>query len=269
MKYDIDNLNFRPLTADEIELRVGTVSSKGATLLLYQDARCAMDILDETVGKNCWQRDHKEVKGNMYCSIGIWDENKNEWIWKSDCGVESNTEAVKGEASDSFKRSAVNWGIGRELYSSPFIFVKCPTVQRQRGGYELAEKYLFSDAKVSHIKLDDKRKIKELVIEGGDGAELFRYPRNNNYVPRASQPRQQSGYDAGEDYSPHDMITAEEAMTLKEVISDVNYDTKTLLAYVGGKLNREIASVDSMTKNEYICALKALEAYRARLEQRL
>lgn len=127
------NIKFRDLRADEIEVRVQSIKSKkgangeysvtGAVLLFYKDARCDMNILDETVGAENWQREHYQVKDSMFCKIGIWDEDKSEWVWKADCGTESNTEAQKGESSDSFKRSAVSWGIGRELYSAPFTWV--------------------------------------------------------------------------------------------------------------------------------------------------
>ena len=114
---------FRLLRADEIECRVQTCKEKGVSLLLYKDARCDMNILDETVGELQWQRDHKELKGNVYCGVGILYNQLDEWIWKWDAGAESYTEKEKGEASDSFKRACVNWGIGRELYTSPFIWI--------------------------------------------------------------------------------------------------------------------------------------------------
>ena len=126
---------FRDLRADEIECRIGQINKqgKGLSLLLYKDARCDMTILDETVGTLNWQREHYEVKGNMYCKVSIWDAEKNTWVWKSDCGTESNTEAQKGEASDSFKRACVNWGIGRELYTSPFIWVPANLCRLENG----------------------------------------------------------------------------------------------------------------------------------------
>lgn len=112
---------FRDLRADEIECRIQSVKEKGLVLLLYKNARCDMNILDETVGCDKWQREHYECKGNLFCKVGILFDNG--WVWKSDCGTESNTEAEKGEASDSFKRACFNWGIGRELYTAPFIWV--------------------------------------------------------------------------------------------------------------------------------------------------
>lgn len=111
---------FRDLRADEIECRVQSVKENGLVLLLYKDARVDMNILDETVGSSNWQREHYECKGNLFCRVGI---RGDEWVWKSDCGTESNTEAQKGEASDSFKRACFNWGIGRELYTSPFTWI--------------------------------------------------------------------------------------------------------------------------------------------------
>lgn len=113
---------FRKLKADEIECRIGQIKANGLTLLLYKDARCDMNILDETVGPMNWKREH--TRDNRNCIVSIYDDEKNEWVSKEDTGTESNTEAEKGLASDSFKRACVNWGIGRELYTAPFIWVK-------------------------------------------------------------------------------------------------------------------------------------------------
>lgn len=123
-------MKFRDLRANEIDARVGQVGDGYCTLLLYKDARVDMDILDETVGEDSWQRRHYEVKGNLYCSVGIKTLD-NGWVWKDDCGTESNTEKEKGESSDSFKRACVNWGIGRELYTAPLIKVNCKTKDKK------------------------------------------------------------------------------------------------------------------------------------------
>lgn len=117
-----DKLKFRKLTADEIECRIGQIKVNGLTILLYKDARCDMNILDETVGTMNWKREH--TRENKNCIVSIWDEGKGQWISKEDTGTESSTEAEKGLASDSFKRACVNWGIGRELYTAPFIWIK-------------------------------------------------------------------------------------------------------------------------------------------------
>lgn len=92
-----------------------------ATCVAYIDARDVMDRLDK-VCENGWMRDHKEIKGHIYAGIAIIMPS-GMWWYKWDCGVESNTDAEKGEASDSFKRAAVNWGIGRFLYDLEIQYV--------------------------------------------------------------------------------------------------------------------------------------------------
>lgn len=117
------NYQFPLLSANDIECRIGTVTDKGVSLLLYKDARVDMRLLDSVVGQFNWQRDHKELKENIYCGVSIYDDERHIWVTKWDCGKESNTEKEKGEASDSFKRACFCWGIGRELYTAPFIWV--------------------------------------------------------------------------------------------------------------------------------------------------
>ena len=121
-------MQFRDLKAEEIECRIQQVKENGLVLLLYKDARTDMNILDETVGAENWQNRFYEHKGILFCSLGIntnYDkpDKPDRWVWKDDAGVESNTEAEKGNASDSRKRSGTAFGIGRELYTSPFIWV--------------------------------------------------------------------------------------------------------------------------------------------------
>lgn len=113
----------RLLNQDEIDCRVSQGTKDGVSLLLYKDARVDQKILDEIYGPMNWQRTHQTIDGRLYCTISVWDDDKKQWVSKQDVGTESNTEAEKGQASDSFKRAAFNWGIGRELYSAPFIWV--------------------------------------------------------------------------------------------------------------------------------------------------
>lgn len=113
----------RKLRPNEIECRVQTIRENGCSLLLYKDARADMKILDETYGVTGWQRTHELIGGNLYCTVSIWDPEKEQWISKQDVGVESYTEKEKGQASDSFKRACFNLGIGRELYTAPFIWI--------------------------------------------------------------------------------------------------------------------------------------------------
>ena len=160
-------MKFRDLTAEEIECRIGMIKDKGLSLLLYKDARCDMKILDETVGEFNWQRDHKECKGNLYCGISIYDENKKQWVTKWDCGSESNTEKEKGEASDSFKRAGFNWGIGRELYTSPFVWI--PSNLCNINGGKCYDKFA-----VTHIKIENKQITELKIVNTNTGVECFK-----------------------------------------------------------------------------------------------
>ncbi|MDU2663445.1 MAG: hypothetical protein E7C45_00715 [Clostridium perfringens] len=152
-------LKFRTLKESEIDVRVATVTEKGVSLLLYKDARCDMNILDEAVGPMNWQRSH--TRDNANCIVSIWDEDKKQWISKEDTGTESFTEKEKGQASDSFKRACVNWGIGRELYTSPFIWIAakdCNIKPKGNGKFTCMDRF-----KVKEITYEDKV-IKKLVI---------------------------------------------------------------------------------------------------------
>lgn len=166
-------MTFRDLTENDIEVRVQSVKENpdpkksGIVLLLYKNARVDMNILDETVGAENWQREHYECKGNLFCRVGIRTLLKNsdlfEWVYKSDCGTESNTEAQKGEASDSFKRACFNWGIGRELYTSPFIWIPADKCNIKNGKcYDRfsVEKIIIKDKQITAlaIKNDTLRK---------------------------------------------------------------------------------------------------------------
>lgn len=151
-------MKFRDLNADDIEVRVQSAKQNGVVLLLYKNARVDMNILDETVGSANWQREHYECKGNLFCRVGIRTDGADDWVYKSDCGTKSNTEAQKGEASDSFKRACFNWGIGRELYTSPFIWIKstdCKTHEITRNGKKSYACY--DDFAVEKIKIENKR----------------------------------------------------------------------------------------------------------------
>jgi len=126
--------------------RVQSTNQYGCTCVAYIDARDVQDLLDDVVGACNWQVKYEEHKGNLFASIGIKkttiDElgiksDSNEWVWKSDCGTESQVEKQKGEASDAFKRAAVMWGVGRFLYSLKIIKIK--SVIEDKGKYFPAE----------------------------------------------------------------------------------------------------------------------------------
>ena len=156
-------LKFRRLRADEIDCRAQSVKKNGLVLLLYKDARCDMNILDEKVGVMNWKKSYQLIDGQLFCTLEIWDDDKKQWIGKQDVGVESNTEAEKGRASDAQKRAAFAFGIGRELYTAPFIWIKssdCEIIDKGR------DKFVCYDSfSVESIGYDDFGNINSLVIK--------------------------------------------------------------------------------------------------------
>ena len=151
-----EQINFRPLTANEIECRVGNVAQSGSGffLLLYKNARVDQTILDETFGAFNWQSKYYQVKNTMVCSVGVYNENRKEWIWKDNGGDDDyQAEQVKAELSDAFKRACFNWGIGRELYYSPKIWINATSDNTTKARYS-----------VKVIEYDQNKRITRLVI---------------------------------------------------------------------------------------------------------
>ena len=167
----------RCLKPEEIEIRVQQVSEKGVQLLLYKDSRCDKRILDETFGINGWRNRYEEIKGNLFCTISIWGDEKKQWIDKCDCGIESNGNdgnEKKGEASDSFKRAGFNVGIGRELYTRIFYFANVPTKKNDKGKWELVNKYeKFTVAEI--LTNEETEKIEKIKIADSKGNIVFSY----------------------------------------------------------------------------------------------
>ena len=168
----MEKLEFRLLRADEIDCRISTCSAYGVGLLLYKDARCDMNILDEKVGCMNWQRSH--TRDNANCIVSIWDAEKQQWIHKEDTGTESFSEAEKGLASDSFKRACFNWGIGRELYTAPNMFVfKKDLKTLEETEWQGKKKWTCKDAfKVTEIEYVDKKIVYVKILNLKTNSEI-------------------------------------------------------------------------------------------------
>lgn len=176
---------FRTLRADEIDCRIAQIKEKdgkpaGLSLLLYKDARCDQNILDETVGPMCWERRHSRENAN--CTVSIWCKERSCWVSKEDTGTESNTEKEKGLASDSFKRACFNWGIGRELYTAPFVWItpdKCEIKKDPRGKWVCYDRFTvhgigYKDGVITGLEIKNQKsgkicftygKISETAVE--------------------------------------------------------------------------------------------------------
>lgn len=166
---------FRLLHADEIECRISQISDKGLSLLLYKTARTDADLLDETVGPDNWENDFKLVDGVLYGGIGIKYGDRTVWKW--DAGTESNTEAEKGRASDAFKRAGFKHGIGRELYSAPFIWVPASMCNIEKNAK--GKLVCYDNFSVNTIAYDDKQRIKHITITDNKQRCVFPTPVKN------------------------------------------------------------------------------------------
>lgn len=167
--------NFRLLKADEIECRISQVNANGVSILLYKTARTDYSLLDETIGMMRWQNDYKTIDGKMYCGIGVQDNN-GEWVWKWNCGTESNTEAEKGQASDAMKRAGFAWGIGTELYSAPFIWVANEYLHKRK------DNKVYDKFYVREIGYNDAQDIESLVIINDKGETVYTFGKTTAKV---------------------------------------------------------------------------------------
>ena len=232
------DLNFRKLQASEIECRVAKVSEKGCSLLLYKDARVDQRLLDEHVGAMNWQRKHEVIGGNLYCSVGIYDDDKEQWIWKQDVGTESNAEKEKGQASDSFKRACFNWGIGRELYTAPFIWVSDVKKVSKNGKYAVSPNEKFTVKTITY----NGNVIDELIIVNSAGRQV--YPTANGTYKQESRKEE----------IVEEKETLEQQLekkTVKEILKMIDEEIQRTGKSINPYLNYfQVESMEKLTKGQ-------------------
>jgi hypothetical protein len=171
---------FRKLYASEFDARVSTINKNGCSLLLYKDARVDQNILDETFGIFGWKRSHQLIGDRLYCTVEVWDDDKKQWISKQDVGTESYTEKEKGQASDSFKRACFNLGIGRELYTAPFIWITPDKVNitEKDGRYTTTDRFAVESIGYS----DDGNINKIVIINTKKGIVAYQWEKNDTIL---------------------------------------------------------------------------------------
>lgn len=165
-------LKFRPITAQEVEIKPTDTKVQGkCTLLLFIDSRAAAQILNETVGVMNWQIEYKDVAGKIYGRLSIWDEERNCWIYKEDTGSEGNIEADKSLSSDILKRCLARWGCDY-LYYTPRVQITCP------------------DSFYWNGKMTMRFSVRELEFNGKECTKLVIVDRFDNVVYSYGQPVQ-------------------------------------------------------------------------------
>lgn len=175
----VNNIKWDLLQPQDIEVRMGNKikDTDNVTMLLYQDSRCTARNLDKQFGQFGWQIDYKVVGEQIYGTLSIWDDTKQQWISKSDTGDKSNISEDKGQSSDILKRCAVRWGFGTELYTAPKIVL--PNDGYGNSGY-----------KVSQIKYNENREIINLVIVNRFDKEVFNWSINAPANTTTTQPKE-------------------------------------------------------------------------------
>ena len=196
-----DEIKFPLLKASDIDVRIDDLREihyNGSSyikcrLLLYKNARVDMKYLDSMFGPMNWQRKHTLINNELFCSIEVWDHDKKCWVCKEDVGVASNYQAEKGRASDCFKRAAVNWGSGRELYTAPNITFNLAQNEASIDGKKIKVAFGVS-FHVGHIAYNEDREITELVILDANGYGRFFYPASlkTSYLQPSPQGQSQA-----------------------------------------------------------------------------
>lgn len=221
---------FRKLKAHEIDCRVQSITEKGAVMLLYKDARCDMNILDETIGAMYWKREH--TRENQNCIVSIYNHDIKEWISKEDTGTESNTEKEKGLASDSFKRACFNWGIGRELYTAGFIYIKADKMDIKNNNGKCST---FDKFQVKYIDYDENGSISALQIVNQKGEAVFSRGSEKKQEPAKPVVKESLTTEKKEE-----LITSEQMKALQTLITKVSADPDKIKAAYKVKSSKEL-----------------------------
>ena len=251
----------RLLKADEIECRVSVINEKGLSLLLYKDARVDQRILDETFGAFGWKRSHQCIDGNLYCTVEVFDKETMQWIAKQDVGTMGYTEKEKSQASDSFKRACFNWGIGRELYSAPFIWIPAGKVSIQmKEGSNKEKRYYCNDRfSVLSIAYSSDREISALVINNDKGQTVYELKAKAD-MGRQKKEEQLKGKKEGiqqKSEPKKEGITKEQMDLLQEELK------RTGVAMEAVQERYKITAPESMNEKTYKRVMEALAKTKA------
>lgn len=275
---------FRLLRADEIDCRIAQIRENGLSLLLYKDARVDQNILDETVGEMNWQKSYSRENAN--CTVSIWDEVKKMWISKEDTGTESNTEKEKGLASDSFKRACFCWGIGRELYSAPPIWIKpedCRTFYKNQSGKLTCNDRFY----VSRIEYSDARNIIALeIMNRSTGKVVYRLGSQRPAVASATvsaapatnqaptAPAAPSAPSVGVPVNPAEELLVDSQMiqTIRSVAAELNIkEPKVMMVANANRRKRNArttSQLEDLTVDDFKYLMDAFKQQRVALQRR-
>lgn len=176
----------KPLTKDDIEIRTGSCSQKGASFLLYKTARVDTKRFNSVFGLD-WKREHRVENGHYICKISIFNDITKEWICREDVGTESNTEKEKGAFSDAFKRAGSSFGVGIELYEAPFIFIKDITKPKVGGKFELEDQFYSNNLIVQKYEYSQKDGLQIEIYHTKDKKIVFSNFKSGKFEPKKEE----------------------------------------------------------------------------------
>ena len=227
------------------------------SLLLYKDARVDQRILDETFGLFGWKRSHQCIGGNLYCTVEVYNKKTGEWISKQDVGTNGEQQKEKSQASDSFKRACFNWGIGRELYSAPFIWIPASKTAISKKG----DKYCCNERfYVSSITYNAEREITGLAIVDGENRKVYELKPG-----AAGRVQPEAGNRAGRKQAVHEKQKEAQAVSAEQMDSLEKELQRTGVAMDAVKERYQIESPEKMPEEIYRKVMNALAKTKSKV----
>jgi len=250
-----------PFSSQEIEWKI-QVTSQDKTrgmAVAYIDSRAIQNRLDEVVGAFNWKNTFSPWQNNsQICGLSIYDSERGDWVTKYDGAENTDIEPVKGGLSDSFKRAACVWGIGRYLYGLTGLWVEI----EQRG-----KSWVIKDTQFTKLESEYKRAVARIFsaaanqgkAPAGSATEKnpVKAPVENNRPPDAA--------DAGEpDYWVQSVKTGGKDSQLLEL---VNTKGEVVSAYIKNgdkaiKVGSQLKDVDIVQKQSSYGQYNLINGYK-------
>lgn len=206
-------------------------------------------ILDETFGAFGWKRSHQCIDGNLYCTVEVYNRETGEWISKQDVGTNGEQQKEKSQASDSFKRACFNWGIGRELYSAPFIWVPASMAGIQKKGDKY---YCGGRFSVSSITYSAEREITGLVVVNADKQKVYEMKQESDGRKTQSGVDRKQAEGTGKPAEQNPAVSTEQMASLEKELQ------RTGVGMEAVKERYRIDSMETMSGETYRKVMSAL-----------
>jgi hypothetical protein len=226
-----------PLSEADVECRIGTTSAGGFSLLLYKTSRVDVKRLNSVFGLEWSNEFFYDDKQLLCCNISVYDGEK--WIKRTGVGTASRTEKEKGAYSDALKRAGFRWGIGIELYSAPFIWIKWNMTKT--GDKHKPDNFYSSDVSISQYDVNEE--TGEISVEiKHKGNVIYSYGPTKN--------------GEHEDNEKEGCATPRQIQELKAGLKDTGANEAKFLEFIAAK------SFENITTEQYQVGMTAIDTKR-------